>query len=46
MRFYRSDEDGVLRYALVDLDLGLFTFGDVYLSMSTGYFTATPLICC
>ena len=38
VRFYRSDEDGVLRYALADLDLGLFSFGDVYLSMSTGYF--------
>ena len=38
VRFYRADEDGLLRYALVDLDLGLFTFGDVYQSMSTGFF--------
>ena len=37
VRFYRSGEDGLLRYALVDLDLGLFTFGNAYLSMSTGY---------
>ena len=38
VRFYRSDEDGVLRYALVDLDLGLFTFGNVYGSLSSGFF--------
>lgn len=38
VRFYRSDEDGVLRYALVDLDLGLFSFGDVGVSLSTGFF--------
>ena len=37
MRFYRSDEDGLLRFALVDLDLGLFTFGDADLSLHTGY---------
>ena len=37
VRFYRSGEDGVLRYALVDLDLGLFAFGDAHISMSTGY---------
>ena len=37
VRFYRSVEDGQLRYALVDLDLGLFTFGDAYSSMLTGY---------
>ncbi|MCR5575424.1 MAG: CotH kinase family protein [Oscillospiraceae bacterium] len=37
MRYYRSEEDGVLHYALVDLDLGLFTFGSADLSMHTGY---------
>ena len=37
MRFYRSAEDGLLRYVLVDLDLGLFTFGDADLAMYTGY---------
>ena len=36
MRFYRSDEDGLLRYALVDLDLGFFGFGDADLSFHTG----------
>ena len=37
MRFYRSDEDGLLRYALVDLDLGLFSFGDADLALHAGY---------
>lgn len=36
MRFYRSDEDGVLRYVLVDLDLGFFDFGEANLSFRTG----------
>ena len=38
VRFYRSDEDGLLRYALVDLDLGLFSFGNLNGSLSSGYF--------
>ena len=37
MRFYRSEEDGLLRYALVDLDLGLFNFGDADLAIHAGY---------
>lgn len=37
VRFYRSDEDGLLRYALVDLDLGLFSFGDMSFSLTTGF---------
>lgn len=36
MRFYRSTEDGLLRYVLVDLDLGFFTFGEANLSFRTG----------
>ena len=36
MRFYRSDEDGLMRYALVDLDLGFFNFGEANLAQRTG----------
>ena len=36
MRFYESSEDGMMRYALVDLDLGFFTFGEPNLAMRTG----------
>lgn len=36
MRFYESDQDGMLRYALVDLDLGFFEFGEPNLAMRTG----------
>ena len=36
MRFYESSEDGMMRYALVDLDLGFFEFGEPNLAMRTG----------
>lgn len=37
MRFYYSEEDQKLHYALVDLDLGLFIQGPFSLSLETGY---------
>ncbi len=36
MRFYESSEDGKMRYALVDLDLGFFDFGEANQAMRTG----------
>ena len=44
MRFYRSDEDGLIRYVLVDLDLGFFNFGEANLSLRTGNPYSTAII--
>ena len=44
MRFYESSEDGKMRYALVDLDLGFFGFGEPNLSMRTGNPYSTAII--
>ena len=37
MRFYYSHEDEVLHYALVDLDLGFYSFAGAELAFKTGY---------
>ena len=44
MRFYRSDEDNVVRYALVDLDLGMFDFGPANLGMRMSYAYSTVIM--
>ena len=43
MRFYWSDEDQQLRYALVDLDLGFFTEGYLPGLLSNSYYAYTKL---
>ena len=43
MRFYWTEEDQLLRYALVDLDLGLFSNGDPAQLLHRGYYAYNQL---
>lgn len=44
MRFYESSQDGMMRYALVDLDLGFFEYGEPNLAMRTGNPYSTAIV--